>query len=102
MTKELLVHAGINHQLAVYLAFPNLSVAEFSLQNSGNRGIESIHGIFRGGTASLPITSANLSYQEFLTKMNTMMQVNTSRHNLQLIPGCPIVATKKKVNTSTS
>lgn len=96
MTEELLVHAGINHQLAVYSAFPHLCIDDYSLRNSGNRGIESIHGTFRGGTASLPITSANLSFQEFLSKMNSMMQINTAKHELQKVQGCPIVATKKK------
>ena len=96
MTEELLVHAGINHQLAIYHAFPHLSINEYSLRNSGNRGLESIHGTFRGGTTSLPITSANLSFQEFLSKMNSMMQISSAMHNLQQVQGCPIVATKKK------
>ena len=71
MTLELMAHAGILHQLALYLSFPEISMEDYFLRNTGNRGIEAIHSIFRGGTGvNLPITSANLSYQEFLSKMN--------------------------------
>ena len=101
MTEELLVHAGINHQLAIYYAFPHLSINEYCLRNSGNRGLESMHGTFRGGTTSLPITSANLSFQEFPSKMNSMMQISSAMHNLQQVQGFPIAATKKRRVTST-
>lgn len=35
-----------------------------------------MHGTFRGGTSSLPITSPNLSFAEFLTKMNKSKDLN--------------------------
>ena len=92
-TLELLAHAGI---LSIFLAFPNLCASEYSLRNTGNRGIEAIHGMYRGGTTSLPITSANLSFKEFLSRMNQTMQIHTSEHMLQQISGNPIVATRKK------
>lgn len=57
ITLELLGHAGILHQLAMYRYFPDLDYKEYSLRNTGNRGLEAIHGAFRGGTSSLPITS---------------------------------------------
>lgn len=63
MTEELLVHAGINHQLAFFFAFHQLPITVYSLRHTGNRGIEAIHGIFRGGAASLPITAPNLSFR---------------------------------------
>ena len=68
LTEKLLVHAGINHLLCMYLCFPGSSLAAYSLRHTGNHGIEAIHGTFRGGTSSLPITSPNLSYREFLEK----------------------------------
>lgn len=96
-TLELQAHAGILHQFSVFLAFPNLCASEYSLRNAGNRGIEVIHGLYRGGTRSLPITSANLSFKEFLSRMNQTIQIYTSEHNmLQKISGNPIVATRKK------
>lgn len=63
LTEEVLVHAGINHLLCIYLCFPNCDVSDFSLRHSGNRVLEAIHGMFRGGTSSLPITSPNLSFR---------------------------------------
>ncbi len=98
MTEELLVHAGINHQLCLYLSFPDLPLSGYSLRNTGNRGIEAIHGIFRGGSSSLPITSANLSFQRFLSRMNKTLQVH--EHTLKHIEGNTIVASKKKRLTS--
>ena len=100
MTEELLVHAGINHQLALYFAFNQLPIKDYSLRHTGNRGIEAIHGIFRGGAASLPITAANLSFCEFLSKMNSTSQIHTAEHNLKQIDGHSIVASKKKRQTS--
>ena len=96
MTEELLVHAGINHLLSLFYAFPHLPVSEYSLRNTGNRGLEAIHGIFRGGSASLPITSPNLSFREFLSKMNQTLQVHQAEQNLKQISGHTIVASKKK------
>ena len=76
MTEELLVHAGINHQLALFFAFHQLPVTDYSLRHTWNRGIEAIHGIFRGGAASL-------SFREFLSKMNFTSQIRTAEHNLK-------------------
>ena len=94
MTEELLVHAGINHLLALFVTFPHLQVSDYSLRNTGNRGLEAIHGIFRGGSASLPIT--NLSFREFLSKMNQTLQIHQAEQNIQKIAGNTIVASKKK------
>lgn len=96
ITEELLVHAGINHLLCMYLCFPE---TDYSLRHTGNRGIESIHGMFRGGTTSLPITSPNLSFREFLEKMNKAQQMHRAEHGLKQIDGNTIVAAKKKRKT---
>ena len=58
--------------------------------------MEAIHGVFRGGTTSLPITSPNLTFQEFLSKMNKAEQIVRAEHNLKMIAGNSIVASKKK------
>ena len=89
MTEELLVHAGINHQLALFYAFPHLPASNYNMRHTGNRGLEAIHSIFRGGSASLPITVPNLSFREFLAKMNQTNQVE----------GHTVVASKKKRRT---
>ena len=90
MTEELLVHAGINHNLALFYAFPHLPLSEYSLRNTGNRGLEAIHGIFRGGSSCLPITCPNLSFREFLSKnepdttgspSRAQSQTNSRTHN---------------------
>ena len=99
LTEELLVHAGINHLLCMYMCFPASKLTDYSLRNTGNRGIEAIHGMFRGGTTSLPITSPNLSFREFLEKMNKAEQIHRAEHALKKIDGCPIVASKKKRRT---
>lgn len=97
MTEELLVHAGINHQLALFSAFPHLDpTKDYSMRNTGNRGIEAVHSIFRGGSSSLPITAPNLTFKEFLNKMNTVSQVQKAEHALKMIDGHSIVASKKK------
>lgn len=96
ITEELLVHVGINHQRALFLCFPDLSIEEYSLQGTGNRGLEAIHGMFRGGTTSLPITSPNLSFAEFLVRMNKAVQIHAAEHDLKQIPGNTIVASRKK------
>jgi len=76
MTLELMAHVGILHQLALYLSFPEINTEDYFLRNTGNRGIEGIQSVFCGGTAiNLPIPSANLSFQEFLSKMNKVMQI---------------------------
>ena len=81
VTIELIVHAAINHFLCLFLCFPSIPFTQYSLRNTGNRSLEALHGTFRGGTCSLPITSCNLSFRECLEKMN------------------PIIATKKKRST---
>lgn len=97
MTEELLVHA---HQLALFQAFPHLPVSDYNLRHTGNRGLEAVHGIFCGGAAQLPIiTAPNLSFREFLSKMNQTNQIHTSEHNLKQISGHTIVASKKKCKT---
>ena len=96
LTEELLVHAGINHLLCMYMCFFGSSLADYSLRHTGNRGLEAIHGMFRGGSTSLPITSANLSFREFLEKMNKAQQIHRAEHALKQIDGNSIVAAKKK------
>ena len=54
--------------------------------------------MFRGGTC-LPIISPNLSFREFLCKMNTAQQIHRSQHFLHTIEGNSVVATKKKRKT---
>ena len=66
------------------------------MRNTRNGGIEAIHGMYRGGTTSLPITAPNLSFKQFLSRMNQTMQIHTSEHALRQISGNPIVTTKKK------
>ena len=83
----------------MYLCFPNCNLSEYNLRHTGNRGIEAIHGMFRGGTSSLPITSANLSFREFLVKMNAAQQIQRSEHSLKRIEGSTIMASKKKRRT---
>ena len=99
VTLELLAHAGINYMLCLYYSFPNLSISEYSLRHTGNRSIEAIHGAFRGGTSSLPITSPNLSFREFLMQMNKAQQIQSTEHRLKRIEGNSIVASKKKRRT---
>lgn len=89
-------HGGILHQLALYLAFPNLDTESYSLRNTGNRSIEAIHSIFRGGTADFPITSANLTFQEFLCRMNQVMQIKDAENALYKIPGNYLTSSKKR------
>ena len=93
MTEELL---SINHLLALFYAFPHLPVSEYSLRNTGNRGLEAIHGIFRGGSVSLPITCPNLSFREFVSKVNQTLQVHQAEQKLKQVSGHTIVASKKK------
>lgn len=100
LTLELPAHAGVNHQLALFRSFPQLPAQEYSIRNTRNRGIEAIHGMFHGGTTSLPITSPNLSFQQFLSRMNQALQIHTAEHSLKQIQGNPIVASKKKQLTN--
>ena len=65
LTLELMGHAGILHQLALFLSFPDLNIEDYSLRRTGNRQIEGLHSILRGGAANLPITSANLTFKYF-------------------------------------
>lgn len=96
LTEEVLFHAGINHLLCLYLCFPDIDLSDYHLRHTGNRGIKAIHGMFRGGTCSLPITSPNLSFREFLSKMNKAQQIQRAEHSLRGIVGNSIVAAKKR------
>ena len=91
---ELLGHAGILHQLVLYLSFPDLDINEHNLRNTGNRSIEALHSVLRGGTANLPIKSANLIYQDFLSRLNKVNQIKKAEHLLQTITGNYIGSTK--------
>ena len=97
LTLELLGHAGILHQLVLYLSFPDLDIKEYSLRNTGNRSIEAMHSVLRGGTANLPITSANLTY---LSRLNKVNQIKKAEHSLQKITGNYICSTKKRQITN--
>ena len=99
ITIELMVHAAILHFLALFLCFPEKNFDEYFLRNTGNRNIEALHGTFRGGTSSLPITTPNYSFREFLEKMNQNLQINKAEHTLKKIPGNSIVSSKKKRKT---
>ena len=90
-------HARILQHLALYLTFPNLDTESYSLQNTGDRSIEAIQSIFRGGTANLPITSANLTFQEFLCRMNQVTQIKDAEFEnaLYKIPGNFLTSSKK-------
>ena len=94
-----MVHAAINHFLSLYLSFPNLSFNQCVLRNTGNRSLKAIHGTFGGDTCSLPIASPNLSFREFLEKMNKMLQIHTAEHNLKQVKGHSIVSSRKKRKT---
>ena len=96
LTEEVLVHVSINHLLCLYLCFLDINLSDYNLRHTGNRSIEAIYGMFHGGTCSLPITSPNLSFQEFLSKMNKAQQMQRDEHFLQGVTGNSIVATKKK------
>ena len=89
----------INHLLCMYLCFPICGVSDFSLRHTGNQGLEAIHGMFRGGTNSLPIISPNLSFREFLDKMNSAQQIQRAEHALNQTEGSTIMASKKKCKT---
>ena len=96
MTEELMAHAGILHLLAWFLCFPQLDMADHSLRNTDNHAIEAVHGVFRGGSHSLPFTSCNLSFWEFLRRINKMSPIRTVEHFPHEDEGNSIVAIKKK------
>ena len=96
LTLELMAHAGIIHQLALFLSFADLDVKDYNLRRTGNRNIEAIHSIFRGGASNLPITSANLTFQEFLCRMNKVMQISDAENALKKIPGNSLQSSKKR------
>ena len=77
------MHAGINHLLCMYICFSSCGLSEYHLVHSGNQQTEAIHGMFPGGTSSLLISSPNLSFREFLEKMNTAQEI---RQGEQLQP----------------
>ena len=91
---ELLGHAGILHQLVLFLSFPDLNINEYNLRDTGNRSIEAMHSVLCGGTANLPITPANLTYQDFLSRLNKVSQIKKAEHSLQKITGNYICSTK--------
>lgn len=64
---ELMGHAGILHQLALFLSFPNLQIEDCSLRRTGNRQIEAFHSVLHGGAAHLPFTFANLTFRDFVS-----------------------------------
>ena len=84
LTLELMGHAGILHQMALYLCFPDLSIED------------NLHSIFRGGASNLPITSANLTIQDFLCRMNKVMQITDTENALHKISGNTLQSSKKQ------
>ena len=88
LTEEVLVHAGINHLLCIYLCFTNNDLSQFSLRHTGKTGLEAIHCMFRGGTSSLPIMSPN-------HKMNASQQIKRAEHSLSQIEGSTIMHNAK-------
>ena len=68
-------HAGILHQLVLLSVFPDFDVKAYSLRNTGNRSIEALHSVRQGGTANLPITPVNLTFQDFLSRLNKVNQI---------------------------
>lgn len=56
--------------------------------------------MFRGGTTLLPITSLNLSFAEFLARMNKAIQIHSVEHDLCQIEGNTTVASKTKRKTN--
>ena len=90
------MHAAILHFLALSLCFPEKKFDEYFLRNTGNRNIEALHGTFRDGTSSFPITTPNYRFREFLEKMNQNLQIiNKAEHTLKIL-GNSIVSSKKK------
>lgn len=101
LTEELLAHAGINHQLAIYWSFPHLSIKEYSMRSTGNRGIEAIHGMFRGGTTSLlspPLIWALQSSWPEWTRQLKFTALSTSFARSRAIPLLHQRKSKKQVH----
>lgn len=67
----------------INLAFPDLDIKDYNLRNTGNRGIEAMHSILHGGAANVPITSANLTFQDFLSGLNKANQIKQAEHSLK-------------------
>ena len=42
-----------------------------------------MHSILCGGAVNLPITSANLTFQDFLSRLNKVNQVKQAEHSLK-------------------
>ena len=59
-----------------------------------------MHSILRGGAVNLPITSANLTFQDFLSRLNKVNQVKQAEHSLKKIKGNSICSTKKRQITN--
>jgi len=68
----ILCYAGILHQFVLYLAFSDLDFNEYSPRITGNKSIEAMHSVLHGGTTNLPITSANLTFQDFLSRLRKL------------------------------
>jgi len=82
LTLELMAHTGIHHQLPLFiLSFPDLDIKDYNLHWTGHKNIEAIYSIFQEGASNLPITSANLTFQEFLCHMNMVMQISDTEED---------------------
>ena len=68
---------------------------DFNLRRTGNRNIKALHSIFRGGSSNLPITAANLTFQDFMCCMNKVMQITDAENTLQKISGNTLQSNKK-------
>lgn len=66
------------------------------MRSTGNRGIEAIHSVLCGASPNLPITSGNLTFQDFLSRMNKVVHMKSAEHALRQIPGNTVTYTKKK------
>ena len=66
-----------------------------NLRRTENRNIKALHSIFRGGSSSLPITAANLTFQDFLCRMNKFMQITDAENTSQKISGNTFQSNKK-------
>ena len=96
LTLESMEHAGILHQLALFLSFPDLQAEDYSLRRTGNTQIEAFHSILHGRVAHLPITSANLTFRDFLCQMNKAMQIKNAENTLEKVSGNSIQNSKKR------
>ena len=59
-----------------------------------------MHSVLCGGAANLPITSPNLTFQDFLSRLNKTSQIRNSERFLRKIEGNTICGTKKRRITS--